>query len=230
MRMGRFLFTVAVLAGCTKAGTEHDAPAKAPVRSEQTPAVAPKFATPPPTTTPPPPPAPPTPAQARVELTAVTLADDCGGTAPHTAPATEKKAKAKSELKSDAAAGARAKRRCEQTSMQLAITAVDASRFQVKSVELFDESGKPLGKLTPSKPTRWSVDKARYETWDERVPAGTPINVSYVLQQPAWDRIGNRWNRTYTLKTVVTIGGVDRAAQKDVSLSAPTTLPPNVKT
>lgn len=234
MMMGRFLFTVAVLAGCTKADAEREAPAKAPASSEQAPAVAPKFATPPPAKTTPPTPtptptkAPPAKAQVGVELTAVTLADDCGGTAPYTAPDT--KTKAKSALKSDAARGARAKRRCEQTSMQLAITSTAAASIKVKSVELFDDAGKSLGKLAPSKPTRWSLDQGRYETWDEMVPAGTPLNVSYVLQQPAWDRIGNRWNRTYTLKTVVTIGGVDRSAQKDVSLSAPTTLPPNVKT
>jgi hypothetical protein len=114
--------------------------------------------------------------------------------------------------------------------MQLVITASTASRIQVKSVELFDEDGRSLGKLTASQPTRWSAGNGRYESWDELVPAGSPIHASYVLGQPDWSHIGNRWNRTYTLKTVVTIGGVDRTAHKDVTLSAPTALPPNVKT
>ncbi len=209
MNIRGLLFTVAVLGGCTKASAEQEAPAQPPA-----PAVGPRWATPPP---------PAKTAPVRIELTAVTLADDCGGTAPATAP------KGKSMYKADSA-GARARRRCEQTSMQLSITASGAARIKVKSVELFDDSGKSLGKLAPSTPTRWSVDASMYQAWDETVPANSTTSVSYVLAQPDWDRIGNRWNRTYTLKTVVSIGGVDRTAQKEVTLSAPTSLPPNVKT
>ncbi len=218
--MRQLLFTVAVLSACTRAHTDKDEP------TTTTAAVAPNFAQPPvaPTTTPPP------ATQVTVELTAVTLADDCGGTAPHGAPAVKAKAKSAEAAKSDRDdSGKSEARRCEQTSMQLAITAADAARITVKSVELFDDAGKSLGPLTASKPTRWS-DNGLYETWDELAPAGTMINVSYVLQQPAWGRIGDRWNRTYTLKSVLTIGGVDRAASKQVTLSAPATLPPNVKT
>ncbi len=130
----------------------------------------------------------------------------------------------------DHANGARAKRRCEQTSMQLAINAGDASRISVKSVELFDETGKSLGTLTASKPTRWSDANGVYEAWDESVGTGSTSSVSYVLTQPRWDQIGDRWNRTYTLKTVLSVGGVDQAAQKTVTLDAETSLPPNVKT
>jgi hypothetical protein len=183
--------------------------------------------------TPAPTPAPPKPST-RIELTAVTLADDCGGMPPSSAPVKSEQKSAtllKTKGKRDAAyAGARAERRCEQTSMQLAIIAGDASKIQVKSVELFDETGKSLGTLTASKPTRWSDASSTYEAWDEMVAAGSTSSVSYVLAQPKWDQIGNRWNRTYTLKTVLTVGGVDQSAQKDVTLSAPTSLPPNVKT
>ena len=123
-------------------------------------------------------------------------------------------------------------RRCEQTSMQLAIIAGDASNIQVKSVELFDETGKSLGMLTASKPTRWSDATSIYEAWDQSVAASSTSNVSYVLSQPKWDHIADRWNKTFTLKTVVTVGGVDQTAEKAVTLtlSAPTSLPPNVKT
>jgi hypothetical protein len=217
MMIRRLLLILGVFAGCTKADAEQG-PAKAPVAGRA--GVVGNFAKPPA-----PVPARPVPLL-RVELTAVTLADDCGGSAPHTAPAI--KAKSATWAKDDAA-GARA-RRCEQTSMQLAITADAGARIKIKSVELFDDAGASLGKLTASKPTRWSVDSAIYESWDEVVPAGAQINVSYVLQRPAWEAIGNRWNRTFTLRTVVTIGGVDRTAQKQVTLSAPATLPPNVKT
>lgn len=216
MMMRRLLLTLVVVAGCARADAERVAPP--PDERKPAPAIAPNFAKPPP------------PAKIAVQLTAVTLADECGGTAPTSAPvAPATKAKAKSASKSDRA-GARAKRRCEQTSMQLAITTAAAARIQVKSVELFNSAGKSLGTLTSSKPTRWSVDKGMYETWNETAPAGSQINVSYALQRPDWARIGDRWNQTYTLKAVITIGGVDRSVQKQVTIEAPASLPPDVKT
>lgn len=219
MRMQRLWLTVAVLAGCQK-----EQPDELP-RPLAAPAPGVAFAQPPP---PAPAPTPPPPAPApttTVELTAVTLADDCGGAAPAHAPA-----KRALKAKSDSAHVSRGARRCEQTSMQLAITASAASTLTVKSVELFDERGRSLGKLAARKPTRWSDTRGLYEAWDEKLPAATLVNASYVLQQPNWARIGDRWNRTYTLKTVVSIDGVESSARKSVTLSAPTTLPPNVKT
>ena len=219
--MTRLALLLGLVAGCTKAGTGRESPPGEPTQmTTAQPAAAPK----------------PVPAKAttRVELTAVTLADDCGGTPPWRAPAAIRKAEdapvppsEKAKAKADAAF---AKRRCEQTSMQLAIIAGDASNIHVKSVELFDEAGQSIGALGTRNPTRWVDASGAYEVWDETVAAGSTSNVSYVLSQPDWDRIGNRWNRTYTLKTVISVGGVDQAAQKDVMLTAPTTLPPNVKT
>ena len=232
--MKRLGLLLVVVAGCAHEAPGSEAPPPTPTPKSQ-PGMGP--------VKPAPPPPAPKPAT-RIELTAVTLADDCGGTPPWSAPvkiakteaaqsdeASEPKA-AKAKAKSDSAsvAGARAKRRCEQTSMQLAIMAGDASNIQVKSVELFDETGKSLGTLSASKPTRWSDATGKYDAWDESVAAGSTSSVSYVLSQPKWDQIGNRWNRTYTLKTVLSVGGVDQSAQKDVMLSAPTSLPPNVKT
>jgi len=240
--MRRLALLLVVLAGCS-----HESPGKEPAATPTTIAAQPASAPVDPPQTPPAPKAITT-----VDLTAVTLADDCGGTPPWNAPAKvitaeadtkaavkaeavktdmdmEPKAKAKLDYKGNSS-GARAKRRCEQTSMQLSITSGDASKVTVKSVELFDEAGKSLGTLTASKPTRWSDANGVYETWDEALAAGSTSSVSYVLTQPKWDQIGDRWNRTYTLKTVLSIGGVDQAARKDVTLSAPTMLPPNVKT
>jgi hypothetical protein len=224
--MKRLALLMAVVAGCAHEGIEL-APTAAPKSQPGMELVAPA-------PTPAPTPAPPK-VSTRIELTAVTLADDCGGAPPWSAPvktAQLEVAPSKAKAKGDSAApmGARAKRRCEQTSMQLAIIAGDASTIQVKSVELFDETGKSLGTLSASKPTRWSDASGRYEAWDELVAAGSTSSVSYVLAQPKWDQIGNRWNRTYTLKTVLSVGGVNQSAQKDVTLSAPTSLPPNVKT
>lgn len=114
--------------------------------------------------------------------------------------------------------------------MQLAVTASEAMNLKVKSVKLYDENGKLVGTLVATKPTKWSATSSMYEAWNEAVPASTTINVSYVLSQPSWDNITDRWNKTFTLRAVVTVGGVDKTAQRDVSLSAPTTLPPNVRT
>jgi hypothetical protein len=229
--MRRLLLLFVLVAGCEQSAKE-PAPAPAP---KPEPGLAQPAA---------PPPTPPKQATS-VELTAVTLADDCGGTPPWGAPVKTGKgeaapndeegslsptrAKAKSKADSANFRGAQV-RRCEQTSMQLAISAGDASTIQVKSVELFDDSGKSLGMLTASKPTRWSDASSTYEAWDETVTAGSTSSVSYVLTQPKWDQIGNRWNKTFTLKTVVSVGGATQTAQRTVTLTAPTSLPPNVKT
>jgi hypothetical protein len=207
------------MAGC-EAGTTAAPPSAAPA-----PGVA--FAQPPPPAPPAPTPTPPARAAARIELTAVTLADDCGGAAPYQAPA---QSHTRVKGAASAARSDRQRARCEQTSMQLAIIADDAATLQIKSVELFDESGTSLGTLTASKPTRWSAAKSIYEAWDESVAADSTSNVSYVLSQPSYP--GDRWNRTFLLKTVVSVGGVDQTAQKSVtiSVSAPTALPPNVRT
>ncbi|MGE0402902.1 MAG: hypothetical protein AB7T06_39720 [Kofleriaceae bacterium] len=228
--MRRVLLSVLLLAACTKAGPEsRDEPvpvanAEAVIRVDSVPAVSP---TPPPAK-PTPKPTKPTPPNARVELTAVTLADDCGGAPPWAAPRSSVAPSSRSD--DSRAKGARARKRCEQTSMQLAITTNANAKLHVKSVKLYDESGKLVGTLTASQPTKWSATDSRYQAWDESVPANNAINVSYVLSQPSWGRVADRWNKTFTLKTVISIGGVDRTAQKDVTLSAPTTLPPNVRT
>ena len=213
------LFALLLALGCTKA-PPNETPSTPPVTE---PAVAPVPTTPP----------APTAAATTVELTAVTLADDCGGTAPWAAPAKpDPAAKEKADRKSEIAPPAQksmAKRRCEQTSMQLSISGPAAGDVKVTSVELFDDANKSLGKLAWSKPTKWSESSATYEVWDGKV-AAAPVDVSYVLEQPKWDTIGDRWNRTFTLKAVVTVGGVATNAQKTVTLTAPASLPPGVKT
>src|SRR5689334_9626747 len=110
--MMRRLLLVLALASCTKATPQNTPPAP------PAPAVAP----------------PSTPAPvakaATVTLTAVTLADDCGGSPPWGPPSADKGAKkvdaavTDKELYADMdTSKAKMKRRCEQTSMQLSITA-----------------------------------------------------------------------------------------------------------
>jgi hypothetical protein len=222
--MGRLALLLVVLAGCAHESSDE----RATTNTGQQPASAPEFAKPPLQQ-------PARPAT-RVELTAVTLADDCRGAPPSSAPAPVKVAKAerseepKEKRKADSARERMGPRLCEQTSMQLSIFAGEASSIEVKSVELFDEAGTSLGTLSASKPTRWSDASGLYETWDQTFSASSTSSVSYVLTQPKWAQIGDRWNRTYTLKAVLSVGGVDQTAKRDVTLSAPTSLPPNVKT
>lgn len=220
--MRRLLFGLVVVAGCTKADpTPAAKPAPAPA-----PGVA--FAQPPPATPTPTVMPPPAAVDVKVELTAVTLADECGGQPPMSRPsrgAARRSERLDSRQRADMSA-----RACEQTSMQLSLSSSAAAKITIKSVELLDEKGASLGMLTPSKPTRWVDATSRYDAWDESLEANTNVNVSYVLQQPNWSKIGNRWNRMFVLKTVVSIGGVDRAVTKNVTTQAQVTLPPNVRT
>ena len=188
-----------------------------------------------------------------VVMTAATLADDCGGTAPAGAPtfaappppvtasktASEQnpaldpgpRAKADADYEPTAKAK-RERRRCEQTSMQLSATAAAGAKtttLRVKKVELFDDSGTSLGVLTATTPRVWSVDKGAYQAWNGSIAAGQTLNISYVLSQPALSPVG-RHDLTYTVRATVTVGGDAQTVSKDVQIVAPTILPPNVKT
>lgn len=230
------LLGMLVLAACTRAGTGNESQPGVPTTSVPPPApgvVAPPA---PPVT------APSVATAVTLELTAVTLADDCGGAPPWGAPPAPSQPASKSARKADSAREgasvpkgrmAKAKRRCEQTSMQLAITAAATgtpTTVDVKSVELFDDTGASVGVLAASSPTRWSEASSTYEAWDGKIAAGQQLSASYVLSQPAWDNVASRWNRTYTLKAVMTVGTGQQAVQRNVMISAPTSLPPNVKT
>ena len=238
--MRRMLLVVTLLAGCTKAGTGQGTDKEEPTRTD----VVPSFSSvepskpPAPAPQPQPQPQPPQVAQPQVVLASVTLADDCGGDAPTSAPSTRPKGAASApkadmdDRASKSKSNTRESRRCEQTSMQLSVTVFEKTAIAVKSVELFDDTGKSLGTLRASKPRVWSVASSTYKAWDQTAAPGPESSVSYVLSQPAWNHIDDRWNRTFTLKTVITVGGKDLAQEKSVqlNLSAPTSLPPGVKT
>jgi len=181
-------------------------------------------------------------AAATVTLTAVTFADDCGGTPPSQAPASPPPAPASvapparreapsasqppaAEAQIDPARVAR--RRCEQTSMQLAIAATKDTEVTVKKVEVFDEKGAFLGVLATSNPTRWADGAGAYQEWDGRVAAGQTASVSYVLQQASYMSDWSDRSRTYTVKVVASVGGIDQPLQTTVMVIA---KPPPVPT
>jgi hypothetical protein len=179
--------------------------------------------TPPPAVKPP----PATPATIAIQMTAATLADDCGS-APATPPSPPVKA---AKSKSDDA-GPKAKRKCEQTSIQLSITAPAGAKpaeLTVKKVELFDEAGTSLGVLEVRAPSLWS-DANGYMPWDQKITPPAELSVSYALGRPDWSKVKDRWNKTYVVKAVLAFGGADQTVQQNVEVGAPTTLPPNVKT
>jgi hypothetical protein len=190
-------------AGCMKASTANDTPSTEGERG-----VAPR-----PKTT--------------VTLTSVAFADDCGGIPPHQAPITPATPTRTAGVPPAAAVApaqdsvsAAARRRCEQTSMQLAIVGVANTEVHIKSVEVLDEAGKSLGVLAVSKPTRWVDASAAYEAWDEQVVAGQTTRASYVLSQPAFVDRYDSHNRTYTVKVVAAVGGVDQPLQTTVMVVA----------
>jgi hypothetical protein len=229
MRTGRVLSIVLVgVLGCSKAGTPGDVPAPVAQQPPGPPALKPPA--PAPTPAPAPAPAP----AVKVQMTAATLADDCGGAPPSTPP----KQKAKTALKREPASSSKAdsafaaRRRCEQSSMQLSIDAPTGARpgeLHVKRVELLDDKGASLGELAASSPTMWS-DSGSYIPWDQKIEPGHELSVSYVLAQPKWGAVKDRWNKTYVVKAVITVDGADQTVQQDVVVTAPTSLPPNVKT
>lgn len=158
-------------------------------------------------------------ANATITLTSVTFADDCGGTAPSSPPASTGSSAAPAApavvAPSESRPADMERRRCEQTSMQLAIGALADTEIHIKSVEVFDESGKSLGALTAAKPQRWADGPAVYEAWDEKLVKGTTARVSYALSQPNIDRYDAR-DRTYTVKVVASVGGADQPLQTTV--------------
>lgn len=170
-----------------------------------------------------------------VQMTAATLADDCGG-GPNTAPKVKAKGTSAAKHKrSDEAEGRsmrKAKRRCEQSSIQLAIVApagIEPAEVAVKSVELMLESGTSIGMLEARAPSIWS-DGDGYMPWNQRVEPGQELSVSYAVSQPDWSKVEDRWNQTYTVKAVLSVAGDDQTVQQSVEVDAPTSLPPNVKT
>lgn len=203
---------------CTNAGTVQDPggppPAPTPVAA---PVAAPETA---PASTPTPPAS--APAAVTVQMTAVTLADDCGGSPP-AGKAKEMSARMKAD---------RADRACDQSSMQLSVVAAAGgapTQLTVKKVELLDDKGAMIGELTARTPTVWDPN-GTYQPWDQSVAPGQELSVSYALSQPPWASVPDRWNRGYVVKAVLTIAGGEQSVQRDVRVSAPTILPPNVKT
>ncbi len=179
-----------------------------------------------------------------VELSSVTLADDCGTSGNPPPPPTQVAGKeAAAERVADGPAnmvaqGSCAKgancnfarsRGCDQTSMQLAIKSGDALGVRVKKVELLDAGGKSLQQLAARSPTKWGASK--YEPWDEKLAAGQLAQTSYSLAAPDWNKLGGRMDaqtKKYQLRVVVEVGDSEHTLEKQ-SIS-PALMQPDVVT
>ena len=158
-------------------------------------------------------PQPRTQGDVSVELSGVTLGDDCGGSWTPPPPAGPKTATAESSRDAEAPSvaprrrapgspaaiapaecagpdcGGNHYRGCQQTSIQLALHATGttgATPIKIKKVELLDAKGNVLGELTAKTPTRWSDAGSSYQAWDQTVAPGEHAAVSYVLSSPSW--------------------------------------------
>jgi hypothetical protein len=167
------------------------------------------------------------PSEVKVELASVTLADNCPASAPVAPPPATTFAKPPGAANARVARGACAKpgpcgpsRRCEQTSMQLAISAqagVKPTTIKIKRVELLDAKGNVLETLTASAPMQWT-DKGVYARWDQTLSADDEIKASYTLTSPNWNKhTGGRMNahaHVFQLRVTVTIGNWERTVEK----------------
>jgi hypothetical protein len=178
----------------------------------------------------------PAKADVSVELSAVTLADDCGDASQLQPPATKRLAAAQeralpaspaipapakeparreppsaSAVPADCAAEGCGGSRyaCEPTSMQLSVRSsmAEPTAIAIKKVELLDKNGLVLGVLTPRTPSKWNG--SAYETWDQQIAPSTSLSASYRLSAPLWHEIvdGGRWEaHTKTFQLRVTVG------------------------
>lgn len=178
-----------------------------------------------------------TPKPMTVELSSVTLADNCPtptvqppppGNFAKPPPVQQTKSESDTEPAPKAARGSCARppcpsigrsRACEQTSMQLVFSDGPSvgTPIKIKRVELLDDKGKLLQTLTASMPTQWDAAKGSYVAWDGELRGST--KASYRLTAPDWSKLGGRFNaqsRKFQLRVIVTVGnnGSERTVEK----------------
>lgn len=185
-----------------------------------------------------------------VELSGVTLGEDCGGTPPKNPPTPSESAAAAPSKTAPAVWRAPSgtgsavptacvppscgHHACQQTSIQLALRATGtttATPIRIKKVELLDAKGVSLGELTATSPTRWS-DADSYQAWDQSLAPNEQAAVSYVLSSPAWNAMegGQRaqTGKMFQVRVTVLVGAKDRVIEK--RLIQPTIMPPPMPT
>jgi hypothetical protein len=135
--------------------------------------------------------------QLRASIASVQMIQDCPDPAGEAAtPAAEKPMPSADESISAGASASRIagdggsfRQPCTQSTMQLSLAhdAPDAQRVEVVAVRLMRGTD-ALGPIPARKPSKWN-DTGTYDAWDERVPVGSEIKVSYRLGEPDWSKV-----------------------------------------
>jgi len=170
-----------------------------------------------------------------VEISGVTLGDDCGSSFTPPAPAKRAaNAPAADQPTTPSAVAEPSRYRCQQTSVQLAVHATaipGATPVKIKKVELLDADGKLISELAATSPMRWS-DKGAYTAWDQTIAPNDDAAISYMLASPAWHAMeGGQYaqaNKMFQLRVTVAIGTADKVIEKKAI--QPTIMPPAVPT
>lgn len=176
MPSSRLAVAMLLLSSC--AGWEPSTPNYVAPTAES-PAPSSHYAPPPPVLPGDPPSDPPTSAaNDRIAISSVQLLDNCPDPV-------EAEAAKSIESRGDSAEGKRsgdsARRRCEQSTVQLAVRSEQAGTFRVEAIRILDGARRGVaGTTTLRQPTRWG-DAGGYQAWDQRVSPGVDMQISYKL-------------------------------------------------
>ena len=161
----------------------------------------------------PPNPTPPAPATFRVAIASAHLLTDCPDPAPLPDPARlsdpEHAGPRPPQMRGDSTDEQRFA--CSQSSVQLAIRSDIAAPFRVEAVRIIDaRSDKVTATALVRSPNVWSPEGI-YRAWDEHLPAGLDLKVSYKLGDPLSLPAGTptsfRSYGTLVLEMDVSVGG-----------------------
>lgn len=189
--------------------------------------------------------------QVKVDVSSITLADDCRPAPARKPtkfakppPATAQRSEADvpdsgAPVQGSCAPGAncnfRSRPVCVQSSMQLSIAASSmhsTTTIVVRKVELLNAKGKVIEVLRASGATRWDDATSAYVAWNGRVDADGTLQVSYHLSAPSWDKhSGGRLGasgKTFQVRLTVSVGGADRTIEQTATV--PAFIEPNVVT
>lgn len=147
------------------------------------------------------------PAQLRASIASIELLEDCPDPAPEAEPDPESQARESEAKTSRPDLDRRAS--CTQSSVQLALShdGTQPQRIDVVGVRLLRADTKEsLATLRTRAPSRWN-GQGVYKPWDQLVPKGDAIQVSYRMTAPDWNAVQQQLGEqsTYSQAYVVEI-------------------------
>lgn len=156
------------------------------------------------------------------EVASVTLGDDCAQNGERGAgpPADEDFAGACAE-------DAPCPGWCTQTGVRLSVRAAETGEdvpFEVLRVRMYTMDGQLVEELDGRNPRRFTEEG--YVDWDEMVFPGADLSVSYDLNAPNWEEIGNgnaweTYGMSFRIEVDVRIDGVEQTLEFDPATREP---------